>query len=75
VSTKSSIKHRWDPEKKTGYHLYRDLTDLEPLVHLELNGVEFDASTDWGGGTVRVAIPREWAIELGLVTPVSESSR
>jgi hypothetical protein len=72
MSTKATIKHLWDDENQTGYHLFTDALDSfmtdyadgnEP-VYLELNGVEFTASSP---GNVHVKIPRSWAVQLGLV--------
>jgi len=72
MSTKVTIKHLWDDESQAGYHLFTDALDSfladenghEP-VYLELNGVEFTASSP---GNVQVKIPRAWAVKLGLVS-------
>lgn len=69
MSTKVTIQHLWNDEKQSGYHLFTDCLDEltmegnEP-VYLELNGVEFTASSP---GNVEVKIPRAWAVKLGLV--------
>ncbi|WP_411726055.1 hypothetical protein [Methyloglobulus sp.] len=52
MSTKVTIKHLWDDENQAGYHLFTNALDsfladengYEP-VYLELNGVEFTASS------------------------------
>lgn len=71
MSTKVTIQY-WNDEDGNGYHLYTDALDSfmannqqgqEP-VYLELNGVEFTASSP---GNVQVRIPRAWAVKLGLV--------
>jgi hypothetical protein len=69
MSTKTSLKRHWDRERRQGYHLYVDIFDDpdNPVVHLELNGVEFEASTTARSGTVTVIIPAKWATELGLL--------
>ncbi|SJM92479.1 hypothetical protein [Crenothrix polyspora] len=70
MSTKCTIKY-FDEEDHNGFHLYTDGldefdTDNEPPVYLQLNGVEFIASSP---GNVEVRIPRAWAIKLGLIQP------
>jgi len=79
VSTRSSIKYEM-ADDGTGFHLYDDWLDgaisAEPPVYLELSGVAFESSSDCGG-SVTVAIPREWAKKLGLVrapTPAAQES-
>ncbi|MFM8330904.1 MAG: hypothetical protein ACKN9T_04390 [Candidatus Methylumidiphilus sp.] len=72
MSTKSTIQSVWDEETHSGYHLFFDVMDsfgMEEMegkepVYLELNGVEFTASSP---GHVEVKIPRAWAVKLGLV--------
>jgi hypothetical protein len=72
MSTKVTIQHLWDDENHCGYHLFTDcldsfITDVnddDQPVYLELNGVEFTASSP---GNIQVCIPRAWAIKLGLV--------
>ena len=67
MSTKTTIKYEHDADSRSGYHLYTEWYDeLEEneVVHLELNGVAFDANS---GGTVSVAIPIAWAKKLGLI--------
>ena len=73
MSTKQTIKLYSDPETGIGYHLYTDLMDVDDKgngpVHLELNGVCFEAGAGHmpGGGGVDVTIPMEWAEALGLL--------
>lgn len=76
MSTKVTIQY-WNDEDGNGYHLFTDAFDSfmaddqqgqEP-VYLELNGVEFTASSP---GTVQVCIPRAWAVKLGLVPTESQ---
>ncbi len=71
MSTKVTIQY-WNEADGNGYHLFEDALNSfmqddekgnEP-VYLELNGVEFSASSP---GNVQVRLPRAWAIKLGLV--------
>ena len=70
MSTKCTIRSFLDEESGGGYHLFTDCFDSfmddddNQPVYLELNGVEFTASSP---GRVEVKIPRDWAIKLGLV--------
>lgn len=71
MSTKCTIQYLWNEESGSGYHLFTDCFDFfveddddNQPVYLELNGVEFTASSP---GRVEVKIPRDWAIKLGLV--------
>jgi len=75
VSTKSSIRWRDQSEGSPGFHLYEDASDsfgkdeaFEAPIYLTLESVEVQLETlANGGATVTVAIPRELAIELGLL--------
>jgi|GEM_PF-2510015 hypothetical protein len=76
MSTKVTIQC-WDDKNGNSYHLFTDALnsfmmdekkDNEP-IYLELNGVEFTASSP---GNVQVRIPRAWAIKLGLVSAESQ---
>jgi len=75
MSTKATIQYLWDDENRCGYHLFTDclddlsMDDEDKPIYLELNGVEFTASSP---GNVEVRIPRAWAIKLGLVPPDSK---
>jgi hypothetical protein len=74
MSTKVTIQHLWDDENRCGYHLFTDCLDdfsmdEDKPVYLELNGVEFTASSP---ENVQVRIPRAWAIKLGLVPAESK---
>lgn len=72
MSTKSTIKHRWNEDEQTGYNLYSDFIDDcigAEAVTLELTGVEFEANSD---GRVSVTLPIEWAKELGLIDPAGK---
>ena len=75
MSTKVTIQHLTN-EDGSGYHLYWDCLDSfgmdekECPVYLELNGVEFTASSP---GNLQMRIPREWAIKLGLVSTEENS--
>lgn len=69
MSTKETIKHHWDADTQSGFHLYTDLMDYcaeNDVVHLELNGVVFEADSS---GRVEITIPRKWAEMLCLVPP------
>lgn len=74
MSTKATI-HSFDDEHGGGYHLFTDCLDEMSMdaeeipVYLELNGVEFTASSP---GNVEVRIPRAWAIKLGLIPAESK---
>ena len=73
MSTRQTIKLHSDLETGIGYHLYTDLMEIDDIgngpVHLELNGVCFEAVSGHiaGGGGVDVTIPMEWAEALGLI--------
>ena len=73
MSTRQTIKYQSDSETGIGYHLYVDLMEVDDRgngpVHLELNGVCFEAGAGHipGGGEVDVTIPMEWAEALGLL--------
>ena len=75
MSTRSTIKHDFDPGRHQGFHLYRDLV-IDGVVHLELVGVTFEAGFDGDAGSVTVAIPDAWARKLGLIpiTPDEEDA-
>ena len=74
MSTKATIQYL-DDEHGAGYHLFTDCLDAmsmgeeEAPVYLELNGVEFTASSP---GNIEVRIPRAWAIKLGLIPAESK---
>lgn len=69
MSTKATIQYL-DDGNGGGFHLFTDcldslsMDDEEVPVYLELNGVEFTATSP---GNVEVRIPRAWAIKLGLI--------
>ncbi|MDT4329501.1 hypothetical protein ACQE3D_06000 [Methylomonas sp. MS20] len=73
MSTKATIQY-FDDESGGGYHLYADcldtlsMKDEECPIYLELNGVEFNATSP---GTVTVRIPHAWAVKLGLISDTS----
>jgi hypothetical protein len=70
VSTRSSIKHEHDEETGRGFHLYTDWLDKcvgAEVVHLRLDGVAFEASSN---GTVTVTLRRDMAERLGLLASV-----
>ena len=78
MSTKSSIKWRDHTAAQPGFHLYDDVMDSfgaqegdpEPPVYLCLAGLQVQLETHQeGGATVTVAIPREMARLLGLLSP------
>lgn len=72
MSTKTTLQYLNDDSG--GFHLYGDcldamsMGDTDAPVYLELNGVEFTATSP---GTVTVRIPRPWAIKLGLILATS----
>lgn len=77
MSTKSSVKARSRTSERPGFHLYDDVLDSldardgapEPPVYLRLDGIAAQLETlNSGGATVTVALPREMARELGLLT-------
>lgn len=77
MSTKKTIKFHVDAKTGAGFHLYEDFLDDEENcpIHLELNGVQFEAGTGFdGGGGVEVTIPRAWAEKLGLLPTSDEAS-
>lgn len=82
MSTRASIKYDVDEETGCGFHLYEDMADSlreddnrepPPPIYLELMGVNFEvAYAIHHGGSVMVAIPRDWAEKLGLVKPPND---
>lgn len=67
MSTKQTIKYAIDDDTGEGFHLYRDMLEIDDNgngpVHLYLECVPFEA----GAGGVDVTIPQDWAVALGLV--------
>lgn len=74
MSTKSSIKWSQEEPGKPGFHLYDDVMfDLQgvedPPVFLQISGVQVELHTmESGGASVTMEIPRQMAIELGLLS-------
>ena len=73
MSTKISLKHRYE-NRIGGYHLYREcLEEDEAYVYLEVDGVPFKAANsayidgDEGLSSIAFRLPIAWARELGLV--------
>jgi len=73
MSTKISLKHRYE-NGIGGYHLYREcLEEDEAYVYLEVDGVPFKAANtayidgDEGLSSIAFRLPIAWACELGLV--------
>lgn len=71
MSTKVTIKYLTNDDG-SGYYLFSDCMDefisdsvTNQPVYLELNGVEFIASSP---DTIQVRIPHEWAVKLGLIS-------
>jgi hypothetical protein len=75
MSTRAGIKWNDDPKRDfslPSYHLFHDCyaETIEqrgakvPVVWLELEEVQFACDSQ---GTVTVAIPKEWAVKLGLL--------
>jgi hypothetical protein len=47
-----------------------------PHVYLTLRGVEFSAhSSSEGGGSIEIRLPRELAVELGLLASIDTGGR
>jgi hypothetical protein len=73
MSTKISIKWREQTADAPGFHLYDECFetmadgDAAP-VYLRLDGVPVELATQAAGVTVTVAIPREMARALGLLS-------
>lgn len=67
MSTKTTIRCK-TCDTGAGYHFYEDWVDLGEdgagPVHLAFHGVRFEVG---GGGAIDVTLPREWAVELGLL--------
>lgn len=80
MSTKVTIKHRYQVVDQPGFHLYDDVLDdfgddpnIEAPVYLKLEGVAVELQTRGPGGDwVTLTIPRELARELGLVPPLPD---
>lgn len=74
MSTKSTLKHEYDPEGRQSFHLYEDVFDDEhDYVYLELEGFAFEATShtemeDNGVARVVVKLPQHWATKMGLLT-------
>jgi hypothetical protein len=73
MSTKRSIKWREQTASKPGFHLWDDyietmVDDDAAPVYLRVEGVSVALTTQGAGVTVTVEMPREMALELGLLT-------
>lgn len=73
MGTKVSIKWRQQEANVPGFQLYEDVLDEfadegETPVYLRLEGVQAEMATQGVGATVTVALPREMARALGLVS-------
>ena len=74
MSSKITIQHFWDEEERTGFHLFSDCLDKLNMnsnqpVYLELEGIDFTVASS---GNVKVCIPHDWAIKLGLMPAESK---
>jgi hypothetical protein len=68
VSTKSTVKHHYDPDG-SGFHVWTDFMDEcvgADVVHVRFDHVWFEASSP---GTVEVTLSRDMAERLGIIEP------
>lgn len=63
MSTRVTIKHH-DQEDGTGFHVFEDMHDFAPVIHLQLTGVAFEANSS---GFVHVSMPAQLALRLGII--------
>lgn len=79
MSTRVTLKH--GAVHGTTFHLYDDVMDelagvTDPPVHLRIDGVEVELRTlPDGGASVLLALPREVASLLGLVSSPERPSK
>jgi hypothetical protein len=78
MSTKTSIKWRDKTVDSPGFHLYEDCFEVlengtDAPVYLRLDGVPTELSTQPGGASVSVRLPREMAIALGLLQQTNKA--
>ena len=70
MSTKVTIRARQATPTAPGFHLYEECFQEEdkPSVYLLLDGVAVEMQTlPAGGATLTIALPRDLALELGLL--------
>lgn len=77
MSTKVTIKNRLRTGTSPGYHLYDDVLDSlgesddgqQAPIYLRLDGVQVELATlADGGASVTITLPRETAVDLGLLS-------
>jgi hypothetical protein len=74
MSTRSTIKYREQDGDAPGFHLYEDAFEVRDVgglapVYLDIVGVDAELSTlGSGGGLVSLALPRELARALGILS-------
>jgi hypothetical protein len=71
MSTRTTIKSEHD-ETGLGFHIFTDWLDEcvgVDVVHLCLEGVQFQASCTGGRLSVELTLPRAMAEKLGLLRP------
>lgn len=78
MSTKCSIDYRPETDEEPGFHIYEDCIDVDNgsgmPIYLRLDGVHAELETCYGGATVTVKLPREMALDLGLLKTKHETS-